>query len=94
VTTSQSPAAVLKQQADQIAKHLKAAERGEATILDPSGRLAASCASGKPDVTFAVVMDDKILKVTMAWGAIRESSEEGVSAWIVEHMSGRRNELQ
>lgn len=88
MTTSQSPLRVLKAQADKIAKTLKAAERGEAVADDPAGKIAASLARGF--VKLAVAMDDKIVTIEMPWSKVRETSEAGMSEYVLDLMRGSR----
>lgn len=92
MTTSHSPLRVLKAQADGIAKMIKAIERGENPVEDRGGKLAA--ARDKESVTVGVVMDDKILKITLPWVTIRETSEVGISEYILKHMRGARDAVQ
>jgi hypothetical protein len=85
MTTKDSPLSAIKIQADKIAILLKAAERGaNISSYDPSGRITA--ARNKPTVTFAVVMDDKVLKVEMSWATIKATSEAGISEYLVRQM--------
>ena len=86
MTTSHSPLRKIKAQADNIAVALKAAARGEKIANDPAGKIAAALT--RDAVTFGIVMDDKIVKVTMPWTIIRETDEAGISEWIVGHMRG------
>lgn len=89
MTTARSPLSALKAQSDRIAAALKAAERGESIVaFDPAGKIAA--ARSRDSVTFAVVMDDKILKIEMPWITIRDSSEHGISEYILKHMREAR----
>jgi hypothetical protein len=55
MTTTHSPLRVLKAQADKIAKALKAAERGEEIVADPSGKIATALRD-KYSVSFAVAL--------------------------------------
>lgn len=88
MTTSQSPVAALKRQAIKIAKGLKSMERGEAVPHsgDPLGKISASRAKG--EITFGVVMDDKIIKVAMPWATIQGTSEAGLVEYILNYMQG------
>ena len=88
MTTSHSPLRKLKAQADKIAATIKATERGENLVPDPAGKL--SDARGKEGITFGVVMDDKVLKITMAWSVIKTMSEASISEYILRHMRGAR----
>lgn len=87
MTTKHSPLCELQRQADKVAATLKAASRGE--IEFKKG------AHHKPVVvSFAVVMDDKILKIEMAWDTIRQTSEAGISEFILREMRESREAVQ
>jgi len=89
MTTARSPLRVLKSQADNIAKIVKAIERGENPTEDRGGKLAA--ARNRDSVKFGVVMDDKILTIDMPWVTIRETSEVGIAEYILKHMRESRD---
>jgi hypothetical protein len=91
MTTAHSPLSALTAQADNIAKKIKAIDRGE-PVDDPSGKIAASIAAGF--FKFAVVMDDKLISITMQWSTIHETSEAGLSAFILKHMHNARETVQ
>lgn len=86
MTTSKSPLRKLKAQADNIAKIMKAIERGEKVAADPAGKIAAALARGL--VKFGIVMDDKVITLEMPTTLIRASSEAAISEWIVNYMRG------
>lgn len=88
MTTSQSPLRVLKAQADKIATTVKAIERGEEVVGDHLGKIVESKARGI--FKFAVVMDDKIVTLEMAWATIAASSEVGLSEYVLKLMRGTR----
>lgn len=44
-------------------------------------------------LTFAVMMDDKILSIEMPWATIRETSERGISEYVLKHMRGARDTI-
>lgn len=88
MTTSRSPLRVLKAQADTIARVVKAVERGENPIEDRGGKIAA--ARGRDGVVFGIVMDDKVIKIEMSWCMISETSEVGLSEYILNYMRGVR----
>ncbi|WP_414461786.1 hypothetical protein [Hyphomicrobium sp. DY-1] len=90
MSTSHSPFRKLKSEADKIAAKLKAIERGDALgVPDPAGKIAAARERGS--INCAVVMDDKILKIEMPWSMIKESSESGISEFILKHMREARD---
>lgn len=90
MTTAHSPLRALKAQADRIAATLKAAQRGEEIAHDPAGKIAAARATGT--FKFAVVMDDKIIKIEMPWSKIDETSEVGLSEYILKQMRETRTD--
>ena len=92
MTTAHSPLRVLKAQADKIAAALKAAERGEKIAHDVLGKIEA--ARARESISFGVVMDDKVLKIEMAWATIRATSEVGISEFILKQMRDARDTVQ
>lgn len=88
MTTAHSPLRVLKAQADKIAKNIKAAERGESVAPEFAARLAE--ARARPAFVVGVLMDDKIIRITLSWDAIRGSSEVALAALILKHMREER----
>lgn len=92
MTTSHSPLRVLKAQADSIAKLVKAVERGENPIEDRGGKIAA--ARGRESVKFGIAMDDKFLTINLSWSMIRETSEVGLSEYVLKQMRGNRESVQ
>lgn len=92
MTTSISPLRVLKAQADNIAKIVKAISRGENPVEDRGGKLAA--ARDRDSVKFGVVMDDKVITIDMPWATIRETSEVGIAEYILKQMRGSRDAVQ
>ncbi len=89
MTTKNSPLSALKAQADKIAAELKRVERGDATAIDVAGKLGA--ARQRDWITFAVAMDDKIMKINMTWATIRATSEAGIAEYILDRMREARN---
>lgn len=77
MTTKNSPPRTLKAQADRIAAVLKQAEKGNRIPRQTNA----------PSVVFGVVMDDKVLKVTMLWSLIAETDEAALSEYILGQMS-------
>jgi hypothetical protein len=88
VSTSNSPLHKLQAEARRCAKHLKEMASGKTVsrAFDPAGKIAAAQAA--ESLTFGVVMDDKVIKITMTWVTIRETSEDGLVEYIVEQMRG------
>jgi len=84
MTTAHSPKRVLKDQARRMAKILKAAERGDPIADDRFHSIAN--ARENETVSFALVMDDKVLKFTMVWTAIRDAGEKGLADYIYSQM--------
>lgn len=87
MTTSRSPLRILKSQADQAAKVLKMAERGE-PIPGDNGKIRD--ARAEASIKMGVVMDDKVFSVTLTWETIRDTSEAGLSEFILKQMRGSR----
>lgn len=88
MTTAQSPLRALKAQADSIAKTIKAAARGEP--IDPGFARKLAEAKGRDAFVVGIVMDDKILQVTIQWSAIHDTSEVALAAYILKHMRESR----
>jgi hypothetical protein len=88
VTTARSPLRVLRAQADGIAATLKAVERGDKIASPFAEKVAAARAQG--NLTFAVAMDDKIIKIEMPWATIRATSEVGIAEYIFDLMRDSR----
>ena len=89
MTTAQSPLRILKAQANNIAKIVKAVERGENPMEDRGGKIAA--ARNRDSVKFGVVMDDKVLTIDMTWATIRDTSEVGIAEYILKQMREARD---
>lgn len=90
MTTSQSPLSKIKAQADEIAKMLKAAERG-----DPIDHMStrATIAKGfadarntKTEIKVGIAMDDKFISIDITWAVIRATSEAALSEYIIKQM--------
>lgn len=88
MTTKNSPLRVLKTQADNIAQKLKAFERGERADVRFAEKLDA--ARGKESLIFGIMMDDKLIQVTMPWTLIHETSEVGLAEYILKQMRESR----
>jgi len=85
VTTAKSPTHELRAQAHKIADVLKRAAGGEKIANDPLGKIEASKARGFID--FAIVMDDKILKIEIPWQTINELALPLLCDFIFDQMS-------
>lgn len=86
MTTSHSPLRVLQAQANTIAATLKAAERGEGN----ADVMAKARATGKAII--GIVMDDKIVTLTIPFETIKTSSEVALAAYVLKHMKGQRDD--
>lgn len=75
---------VLRIQAEEIASILKKTENGE--VFSESRK--------HPSITFAVVLNDKILKIEMTWKIIRETSQTGIAEFILNHMNESQETVQ
>lgn len=89
MTTKNSPLSAIKAQADTIAKMLKAAERGEKIDIRFSEKLDA--ARAKDSFKIGIVMDDKVITIDMPWTMIRDTSEVGLSEYMVKQMRETRD---
>jgi hypothetical protein len=89
MTTKHSSLSALKAQADKIAAMLKAFDRGEKVDVRFAEKIEA--ARGKESIKFGIVMDDKVVMVDMPWSTIRETSEAGMSEYIVGQMREARD---
>ena len=90
MTTSRSPIRVLKNQADSMAKMLKAVERREFPTVPHAAKIIA--ARDKPGLKFAVMMDDKLISIEMTWAKIHDTSEAALSAFILKYMRNQRDQ--
>lgn len=86
MTTKHSPLRRLKAQADQIAKNMKAAERGEIAVKPGSETV--------DPIKFGIVMDDKIITLEVPRAVIRDTSEAGLSEYVLDQMREVRNTVQ
>ncbi|MEI9804135.1 MAG: hypothetical protein WDN48_06265 [Pseudolabrys sp.] len=89
MTTKHSPLSTLRKQADKIAATIKAAERGDKIDVRFAEKIEA--ARGKESFKVGIVMDDKIYTIEMSWFTIRNSSEAGLSEYIVNQMREARD---
>ncbi|MGR4927312.1 hypothetical protein ACIPUD_10945 [Bradyrhizobium sp. CAR08] len=89
MTTSHSPLRALKAQADNIARILKAIERGEKVTEDVGGKLAASLTAGVAKV--AIAMDDKMIIVDIAWATVKATGEMALADYVLKLMRGSRD---
>ena len=88
MTTKNSPEHILRVQANKIADTLKNAERGRYPNVMFKQKLME--ARSKPEVEVGVVMDDKIIRLSIPWATIRETSKEGLVEYIVGLMQERK----
>lgn len=92
MTTKHSPLRILKAQADRMAAIITAAERGEPIDIAFAEKIEA--ARAKDSVSFAVIMDDKVITIELPWETIRSTGEVGLSEYIVRQMREARDTLQ
>jgi hypothetical protein len=93
VTTKHSPLNALKEQADRIAAMLKAFERGDLSGIpgaDAHMMTRLGAARLKGEFKTGIVMDDKVLIVTIPWPTIAESGEAALSAYLLRLMREER----
>lgn len=92
MSTKNSPLSKLKAEADNIARHLAAFERGDP--VDPSFAAKMQAARANPSVKFAIIMDDKIITLEIPWTTIKSSGEVAMSEYILKQMREQRDTLQ
>lgn len=68
---------------------IKAAERGEKIDVKFSEKIAA--ARGGESFKIGIVMDDKVITIEMPWSLIQDTSEVGLSEYILKQMRGSRD---
>jgi ABC-type lipopolysaccharide export system ATPase subunit len=78
LTNAQPPVTVLRAQARRVALTLKTAERTGAGVK-PGAR-------EKPEVKFAVAMDDKTIFIEMPWASVAELTVEELTTYIAIQM--------
>jgi hypothetical protein len=86
MTTSSSSLRVLTAQSNKIAATLKAAERGEGN----ADVMVKARATGK--AVIAIVMDDKLVTLTIPLATIKNSSEVALAAYVLKHMKEQRDD--
>lgn len=89
MTTSYSPLSALKAQADRIAMLIKAAERGEK--IDVKFWEKIEEARKQDRFVVGIVMDDKVLRISILWTMIKSTSEVALAAYILKKMRGARD---
>lgn len=88
MTTNRSPLRVLKAQAEKIAATIKAADRGDPVPATFAEKLAE--ARERETVRVGIVMDDKVVKIDIAWATIRSTSKAGLTEYILGLMRETR----
>ena len=89
MSTSASPPEKLRAQAHNIAVNLKKLAGGGQVADDPLGKIAAARARGYLD--FAIVMDDKIIKIEVPFSKIDELTLPLLCDFIYDAMRGGTN---
>lgn len=72
-----------------MAEMLKKAERGEVPAIPFASNILE--ARSRPSIKFAVMMDDKSIAIEMTWATIRETSQAGISEFILKQMREARD---
>lgn len=81
MTTKNSPLSILQAQAEKIASTLKSSDfKRKMKNL------------GKNEAKFAVVMDDKIIKITMPMSQIEASTQEEIKEFILKEMREKQSD--
>ena len=86
---SRSSEQQIRTQAERIAQHLKDVTSGKTTVADPQGRIAKARETGI--FTFAIAMDDKILKLSMPFEKIQLLNKELLTQHIFDLMRGHND---
>lgn len=89
MTTKHSPLRVLTLQAHKMAETLKAIERGEKVDMRYAAKLSAM--TSKETLKFGILMDDKVITIEMTWALIRDTTEVGLSEYILRQMREARD---
>jgi len=88
MTDKNSSLSALKFQADNIARIIKATERGEIPDIKFAEKLKV--ARKEPTVKIGVVMDDKTLIIEVSWTIIHDYGEVALAAFILREMRETR----
>lgn len=91
MTTKNSPTAVLRAQAEEIARLIKEAERGNPVAPEFKRRFEE--ARRRDEFKAGVVMDDKTIILTLPWTVIKAHSRDELCEWILAAMQERRETI-
>lgn len=91
MSTSNSPVAVIRQQAEKMADMLRAAERGEP--VPPPIEQTIREARGRPSITIGIVMDDKVVRIEIPWEKIKNTGRHALTEYIVRLMRGQQDTM-
>jgi len=91
MSTARSPLRKLKAEADRMAELLKKASLGEPIDVQFAHKIAE--ALQRDEIVFAIFMDDKVVKITMPWHVIEETSQAGISEFILKQMRDSRDQV-
>ncbi len=91
MTTKHSTLRALKAQSDKIAAVIKAASRGEVADVRFADKIRDALT--KDSFKTGIVMDDKVITIEMPWSMIRETSEEGISEYVLKQMRETREAI-
>ena len=89
MTTKHSSRSALKKQSDAIADLLKRAERGEKIDAKYAEKIEA--ARKEQVFNVGILMDDKVITVAIPWATIRDTSQMGLSEYILNLMQEKRH---
>jgi hypothetical protein len=84
MTTKHSSLSEIKAQADTIAAMICAAERGEPVGVQFAEKIAA--ARKTESFIVGIVMDDKVIRITLPWTTIKSTGEVALSEFIMREM--------
>lgn len=86
MSTSNSPIEKLRAEAERISIRLKEMETGENLHGLSHLRL-------KDPMTMGIIQDDKVIKITIAWKTIKETTEEALTEYILGLMQGKKHDF-
>lgn len=92
MTSKNSPLSELKRQANEMARIISAAERGE--VVDAKFAEKIKEARDKPSFKVGIFMDDKVITIEILWSVVKSSGEVGLAEYILNLMRETRNTIQ
>lgn len=91
MTTKDSPNAKLQAEAGKIASLLKRFEGGDFTSMPVGQAIKLAHARTTGTLSYAIFMDDKIIKIAMPWSVIRDTEEAALAEYVLKQMQETRD---